>query len=268
MNISQLNERFNKLLESNNILLVHTEYGIGAILNETNGNFHIEDLYGDIITVQSKDVYEVLDDYINGCIMEEAGEDLLMRDDHFFNNKYSQYIYNKLKEMTYEDDNIQESHTDIITVEEMRDLHSILMKLSKVVSSAYKDGDFDRSNFIKLNNAIRIIDKAYGLNSHEIDEELRLADRADADLGLGDFYMVDNKQELISAIDKLTIGDSIGIIQGDHEVTITLQDEDNYDLVSDNGMRKDNWELADNGPIFTNINKEDLIKAINLTVRA
>lgn len=183
-------------------------------------------------------------------------------------DKLAPKVKNKLEKISdlYED--IDETYDDIITIDEMKELRKILTKLTKVINSAYKDGDFDRSNFNKLNKAISIIDNAYGYSSREITEEVRLADKEHSDLGLGNFYMADSKEELISGLDRLNLGDSIGIIQGDQEVTITLQDEDNYDLVSDNGMRKDNWELAANGPIFSNINKEDLIKAINLIVRA
>ena len=100
-----------------------------------------------------------------------------------------------------------------------------------------------------------------------INEELRLADHADPDLFMGVMYMVDTKQELIDGLEKLTLGDSIGIIQGKQEVTITLEDVNNYSFILDNGNSENNWELEDNGPVFKDMSKIDIIKLIQLSVK-
>lgn len=97
-------------------------------------------------------------------------------------------------------------------------------------------------------------------------EELRLADQAHDDLGMGDFYMADTKQELIQGINNLTLGDSIGIIQNNKEITIMLDDEDNYSFIVDNGNKVNNWQLEDNGPVFKNVNKDYILKLIELAV--
>ena len=89
-------------------------------------------------------------------------------------------------------------------------------------------------------------------------ENIRLADEANELLDIGDFYLVDNKMELISGLDKLTLGDSIGLIQNDYEITITLEDEDMFGIVVDTGLIENDWEIKE--PEY--LNKEDLIKFI------
>ena len=78
----------------------------------------------------------MLDNYIDLVISEEAQEDLLYDDNHFFDNEYSQYVKNKLEEISENYDDIDESYDDIISIEEMKELRKILMKLTKVINSA------------------------------------------------------------------------------------------------------------------------------------
>lgn len=98
-------------------------------------------------------------------------------------------------------------------------------------------------------------------------EDFRLADDADESLGLGDMYMVDNKEELIAGLDKLNLADSIGIIQGKQEITITMEDEDSYTFFVDRGENQNNWQPEANGPVFKEINKEAVVKLIDLVVK-
>ena len=120
---------------------------------------------------------------------------------------------------------------------------------SCVVLKFKQNESYERSNMNikKLNEAIE-----------KMLENIRLADEANELLGIGDFYLADNKMELISGLDKLTLGDSIGLIQNDYEITITLEDEDTFGIIVDTGLIENDWEIKE--PEY--LNKEDLIKFI------
>ena len=97
-------------------------------------------------------------------------------------------------------------------------------------------------------------------------EELRLMDPADEYLQLGDAYIVDTKYELLQALDNLIIGDSIAIKQGNTEITINFEDENQYSFILDAGIL-DNDRSGDNNKVWNNLSKQEVMDLINIEVR-
>ena len=99
-------------------------------------------------------------------------------------------------------------------------------------------------------------------------EDFRLMDEEDQSLGLGAAYIVDTKEELIQHLDDLIIGDSIAIKkEGDKEVTINFEDENDYSLLIDNGTLENNWNTEEVGRTWYNLTKEEILDLIDIEVK-
>ena len=99
-------------------------------------------------------------------------------------------------------------------------------------------------------------------------EEFRLMDKEDPSLGLGAAYIVDTKEELIQHLDDLIIGDSIAIKQeGDKEITINFEDENDYSFLIDNGTLENNWNTEEVGRTWYNLTKEEILDLIDVEVK-
>ena len=103
-------------------------------------------------------------------------------------------------------------------------------------------------------------------------EDLQLVDKADPDFQLGDAYIAKNKEDLINGLDKLTLGDTIGVFVNyldedgvTGELNVEMVDEDLFKISMEEYTKEnaDDWEGKD--VLDTEfLTKEETIYQLNL----
>ena len=97
-------------------------------------------------------------------------------------------------------------------------------------------------------------------------ESITLMDSANPALELGDAFLVDTKDELIAQLDKLLVTDSVAIRQGKKEITIMLQEENDYTFIIDSGIILNDRERIGVRTI-PNLRKDEVLDLIDIEVK-
>lgn len=119
---------------------------------------------------------------------------------------------------------------------------------------------------------VTIGDETWDIDDFPKNEELQLVDKADPDFQLGNAYIAKNKEDLINGLDKLTLGDTIGVFVNyldedgvTGELNVEMVDEDLFKISMEEYTKEnaDDWEGKD--VLDTEfLTKEETIYQLNL----
>lgn len=119
---------------------------------------------------------------------------------------------------------------------------------------------------------VTIGDETWDIDDFPKNEDLQLVDKADPDFQLGDAYIAKNKEDLITGLDKLTLGDTIGAFVNyldedgvTGELNVEMVDEDLFKISMEEYTKEnaDDWEGKD--VLDTEfLTKEETIYQLNL----
>ena len=158
--------------------------------------------------------------------------------------------------------------TDFYAFDEELDMNDILDELNQKYyvwdrmtrETLGKDLTYSQAKKLEKSNKYALID-----NMQFFGEDFKLMDKEEPEYQLGDAYIVDTKQELIDGLNKIIIGDTIALKQGDREITIYFNDENDYSILDDDGTLDDDLRYDDIGRIH-DMTKEDILDWIEVYI--